>query len=68
MTDEKRKDWTILPPPLELQPDGGPIAYPLYRIRCPEGHEREVTLAEQTDPKLPCPDCGGTMYPIDWSK
>ena len=69
MTDEKREDWEILPPSLGLQPDGGPALYPLRRIRCPEGHERDLTLAEQNPvPELPCHDCGGTMYPIDWNK
>ena len=69
MTDEKRKDWTILPPNfIGTQPDGDSVLYQLYRVRCPEGHERDLTLAEQADRELPCPRCGGTTYPIDWNK
>lgn len=68
MTGDEKPRWTVLGlGPMQQIDPGEPIPTTTPLVECPEGHKRRVTLREQTQDRLECPECEAT-YPVVWEE
>lgn len=68
MSENEEESWTVLGfGPMPRVEPGEEIPTTTPAVECPEGHRRRVSMREQAQDRLECPECDAT-YPVDWEE